>query len=108
MIPSDDSALLATTMAFMTLSMAEVFHAFNMRSLNNSIFTIKGQNKILWLAGSVSFVFSTILVAVKPVANAFSLTTLSIEQYFIAIGIAFSIIPFVEIVKLFTRLIKKK
>ena len=105
---SDHNAVLATTMAFMTLSMAEVFHAFNMRSLKNSIFTIKNQNKMLWLAGCVSFVLSTLLVTIKPIANVFSLTPLSIVEYGIAIGVAFLVIPVVELVKLITRVITKK
>ena len=104
---SSHNAVLATTMAFMTLSMAEVFHAFNMRSLNNSIFTIKNQNKMLWLAGGVSFVLSTLLVMVKPIASVFSLTPLTFAQYGIAIAIAFAVIPIVEIVKLIARTVKK-
>ena len=36
------------TMAFLTLSMCEIFHSFNMRSLHGSIFAMKGQNKWLW------------------------------------------------------------
>ena len=105
---SDKNAVLATTMAFMTLSMAEVFHAFNMRSLKTSIFTIKNQNKILWLAGALSFILSTLLVTVKPISNVFSLSPLSIENYLISIGIAFLVIPIVEVVKLVTRLMLKK
>ena len=104
---SSHNAVLATTMAFMTLSMAEVFHAFNMRSLNNSIFTIKNQNKMLWLAGGVSFVLSTLLVMVKPIASVFSLTPLTFAQYGIAIATAFAVIPIVEIVKLIARTVKK-
>ncbi len=38
------------TMAFLTLSMAEIVHSLNMRSQRNSIFTLKGQNKALNLA----------------------------------------------------------
>ena len=33
--------MLGTSMAFLTLSMCEIFHAFNMRSLRGSIFTMK-------------------------------------------------------------------
>lgn len=33
--------MLGSSMAFLTLSMAEIFHAFNMRSLHGSIFKIK-------------------------------------------------------------------
>jgi len=105
---SDHNGVLATTMAFLTLSMAEVFHAFNMRSLKNSIFTIKNQNKMLWLAGAVSFTLTTLLVTVKALANTFSLQQLTIAQYGIAIAIAFAVIPIVEIVKLITRLVKNK
>ena len=32
------------TMAFLTMSMAEIFHSFNLRSRRHSIFTIKSQN----------------------------------------------------------------
>ena len=45
------------TMAFLTLSMTEIFHSFNMRSLNQSVFTLKHHNPWLWLSqvpGSLS------------------------------------------------------
>ena len=43
------------TMAFLTLSMAELFHSFNMRSLDKSLFRTPGHNKILYatLAGAI-------------------------------------------------------
>ena len=100
--------MLATTMAFLTLSMAEVFHAFNMRSLKESIFTIKKQNMMLWLAGAVSFALSTTLVTVKQLSSVFSLKALAIYEYVIAIAIAFAIIPIVEIIKLITRMVKNR
>ncbi|MBR5488275.1 MAG: cation-translocating P-type ATPase, partial [Firmicutes bacterium] len=37
------------SMAFLTMSMAEIFHSFNMRSQRGSIFSMKNQNKALWL-----------------------------------------------------------
>ena len=39
-----------TTMAFVTMSMAEIFHSFNMRSQRGSLFSIKGLNKTLTIA----------------------------------------------------------
>ena len=36
------------SMAFLTLSMVEIFHSFNMRSRKGSIFHMKHQNKYLW------------------------------------------------------------
>ena len=45
------------TMAFLTLSMTEMFHSFNVRSIEHSVFSMKKQNKYLWGA----FVFSFLL-----------------------------------------------
>mgnify|MGYP000134524538 CR=1 FL=1 len=36
------------TMAFLTMSMAEIFHSFNMRSQRGSVFTLGSHNKVLW------------------------------------------------------------
>lgn len=106
-IGGDNAAVLATTMAFVTLSTAEVFHAFNMRSLTDSIFTMKSQNKWLWGAGAISFALTTLLVTVEPIANVFSLTKLSIANLGIAVGMAFLVIPIVEIVKLILRIVNR-
>ena len=105
---SSGDSVLATTMAFLTLLMAEVFHAFKMRSLKESVFTIKKQNMMLWLAGAVSFALSTVLVIVNQLAEVFSLKALAISEYLIAISIAFAIIPIVEIIKLITRMVKNR
>ena len=104
----DKAQALGTTMAFLTLSMAEIFHAFNMRSLNHSIFKVKKQNWWLWGASALSLILTTLVIEVPFLANAFHLVELDIKGYLIAILIAFAVIPVVEIVKLITNLIKKK
>ena len=38
------------TMAFLTMSMCEIFHSFNMRSQRRSVFSLPSHNKVLWLA----------------------------------------------------------
>ena len=50
------------TMAFLTLSMTEIFHSFNMRSLRHSIFSIKAQNLFLWGAMLLSLLCSTAVI----------------------------------------------
>ncbi len=100
--------MLGTSMAFLTLSMCEIFHSFNMRSLHGSIFTIKGQNKWLWGAGLLSLLLTTAVVEIPFLCNAFDLAHLDLMEYGIALGLAFLIIPIVEIVKLIQRLVKKK
>ncbi len=105
---ADNSAVLGTSMAFLTLSMAEVFHSFNMRSLKGSIFAIKKQNLVLWGAGIIATTATIIVLQVPFIAEkVFSLQPLNVAQFFTAIGIAFAIIPIVEIVKLIQRLIAK-
>jgi Ca2+-transporting ATPase len=95
-------------MAFLTLSMCEIFHSFNMRSLHGSIFTLKGQNKWLWGAGALSLLLTTLVVEVDFLCKAFELAHLSIMEYGIAMGLAILIIPIVEIVKIFHRMMDKK
>jgi len=96
------------SMAFLTMSMAEIFHSFNMRSQRGSIFTMKGQNKALWLAGVASFLATTLVVEVPFLANAFEFEHISLTEYGIAIALAFLVIPIVEIVKAFERKFGKK
>jgi Ca2+-transporting ATPase len=95
-------------MAFLTLSMAEIFHSFNMRSLGKSIFTMKKQNVWLWGAAAISLILTTVVIEVPFLANAFDLAQLDMTEYGIAIALAFSVIPIVEIVKLITNVIAKK
>lgn len=99
---------LGSSMAFLTLSMAEIFHAFNMRSLHGSIFKMKKQNWWLWGAGVLSLLLTTLVVEVKPLADAFELAKLDGAEYGIAIALAISIIPMVEVFKSIARLVRKK
>ncbi len=100
--------MLGSSMAFLTLSMCEIFHAFNMRSLHGSIFRMKNQNKWLWGAGILSFLLTTVVVEVPFLCNAFELAHLSLMEYGIAMGLAITIIPIVEIVKIFHRMMDRK
>lgn len=97
-----------SSMAFLTLSMAEIFHAFNMRSLHGSIFTIKKQNWWLWGAGAISLALTTLVVGVPFLANAFELAKLDATEYGIALALAVTVIPLVEIVKVIARAVRKK
>jgi Ca2+-transporting ATPase len=88
--------------------MAEVFHSLNMRSQRGSLFTLKKQNVVLWLAALGSFVATTLVCEVPFLREAFSLAEVSFTEYGIAIGIGLLVIPIVEIVKLVQRLLGKK
>ena len=97
-----------TTMAFLTMSMAEIFHSFNMRSQRQSLFTMKCQNLYLWGAAALSLVLTLVELYVPFLRNAFSFEHISFLEYGIALGLAFMIIPMVEIVKAIQRAIAKR
>ncbi len=95
------------TMAFLTLSLLEIFHSLNMRSQRHSIFTLKKQNLLLWGAMGLTFVLTTAVIYVPFLAKLFEFTHISLTEYAVSIGIAFCIIPFVELTKWLQRLRSK-
>ena len=105
LMPADSAV--GSTMAFLTLSLVEIFHAYNMRSRRASIFSIRWQNKWLWGAMAVSFVLSIAVVALPFLRPAFGFAALTFEQFIIAFVLALLIIPIVELVKLLKRRLGK-
>ena len=95
------------TMAFLTMSMAEIFHSFNMRSQRGSVlkmsFSQKSHNKALYGAMFASLLLTTAVIEIPFLANAFGFMPLSLTDYVISMGLAISIIPIVEIVKAVQR-----
>ena len=98
-----DADTLGTSMAFLSLALAEICHSFNLRSLHGSLFAMKKQNLWLWGAAAVSFVLVTVVAEVPFLANAFSLARLDHQEYGIAFLLALTIIPIEEVIKIFLR-----
>lgn len=92
-----------TTMAFLTMSMAEICHSFNMRSLRGCIFTMGTKNKALTLAAIGSIAATTLVCEVPFLANAFGFTPVSFVEYVIAMGIGMVGMVIVELVKALQR-----
>lgn len=92
-----------TTMAFLTLSMAEIFHSFNLRSREKSLFKIKGMNKMLNIAAIVSLALTTAVCEIPVLASAFDFTAVGLREYATAALLGFCVIPVVEVVKLIRR-----
>ncbi|MDR1690005.1 MAG: cation-translocating P-type ATPase [Clostridiales bacterium] len=93
----------AMTAAFLTMSMCEIFHAYNMRSQKQSIFTLKKQNMVLWGAMLLSLVLTLLVIYVPVLAGIFSLSPLTARELAVALALSVSIIPIVEVVKFFQR-----
>ena len=95
------------TMAFITLSMVEIFHSFNMRSRRASIFTMKTQNKWLWGAAALALALTVVPVEVDVLANVFGFMPLPPHALLTALGLALLIIPIMEVYKAIMRGIEK-
>ena len=95
------------TMAFLTMSMCEIFHSFNLRSQRKSIFSLNTHNKILWAAMIGSLLLTTAVLEIPFLAKAFGFTSIGLVEYAIAMVLAFVVIPVVESVKLIQRKIAK-
>ena len=96
-----------TTMAFLTLSMVEIFHSLNMRSRRGSLFTLKTHNKFLFAAMIASLILTTAVIEIPALANAFDFTPIDLDEYCIALGLAVLIIPIMEIIKFIQRKLGK-
>ena len=96
-----------TTMAFLTLSMVEIFHSLNMRSRRGSIFKLNSHNKFLYGAMVVSLILTTVVIEVPFIAKAFQFTPIDFTEYVIALGLAVLILPIMEIVKAVQRKLGK-
>lgn len=95
------------TMAFLTLSLCEIFHSFNMRSQRKSVFKMKGNNMLLFGAMALAFILTTAVIEVPFLAGIFDFTAIGITEYVISILLAVLVIPVVEIVKAIQRKLNK-
>lgn len=96
------------TMAFLTLSMVEIFHSFNMRSRRGSIFRLETQNVFLWGAMILSLFLTTVVIYLPFLANAFSFEHIDLTEYAVALGLGFVIIPVMEVTKVVQRRLERK
>lgn len=96
------------TMAFLTMSMAEIFHSFNMRSQRGSIFRLGSLNWFLIGAAVASLIATTVVCEIPALAAAFGFASVGFGEYAIAIGLGACVIPVVELVKLIQRSAARK
>ena len=88
--------------------MCEIFHSFNLRSQRKSIFSLKSHNKVLWAAMLGSLLLTTLVLEVPFIANAFGFTSIGWDEYSIALILAVLVVPIVELVKFFQRIIARR
>ena len=94
----------ALTMTFATLGLLQLFHAFNVKSIHGSIFTVGVfRNKAFNFAILMSFVLLAITIVVPGLNDLFDVAHLDWHQWLVVLLTSISIIPIVEIVKFVQR-----
>ena len=92
-----------TTSAFMTLSLVEAFHSLNMRTRRKSLLTLRHQNMWLWGAIALSLILTLGVLLIPVLRTAFGFAALTPKRFLVNLGLAVSILPIMELVKLIQR-----
>lgn len=94
----------ALTMAYATLGVIQLFHAFNSKSIHGTIFSKETfNNKYFNIAVLASAVLLAMTIFVPAFNSTFHVTTLALEQWGIVLGAGALMIIIVEVVKFFQR-----
>ena len=100
--------MIGQTMAFLTLSSTQLFHAYNVKS-NNSVFSPKSyKNKFMNFAFIVGFSLQIAVIYIPGIQDLFKFQSLDIAQFGICIGLSLVMVVIMEIVKLVNRIKSNK
>ena len=92
------------TMAFATLGLIQLFHAFNVKSVYKSLGQVGVfKNKMFNYAILLSAVMLLSVMVIPGLTTVFGVAILTAEQWLFVVGAAFSIVPIVEIAKAIMR-----
>ncbi len=102
-VPGDGSMAVARTAGFTTLVFAQLFNAFNSRSLTTSAFSGLFSNRWLWAAVVTAGLLQVAVVQVPWLQAAFSTEALAPWQWAACLGLASSVLWAEELRKLLRR-----
>ena len=94
----------ALTMAYATLGLIQLFHAFNVKSVHQSLFSIHPfANRAFNLSILGSFILLGATIAIPGFNSLFHVTTLALSQWVVVLAAGLAILVIVEIVKFVQR-----
>ncbi|QTU82902.1 cation-translocating P-type ATPase [Carnobacteriaceae bacterium zg-C25] len=107
-VDASGKSLAAETMAFATLGLIQLFHAFNVKYVSASLFTEKPfANKWFNIAVCASAAMLVGVILIPGINTFFSSALLNAEQWLVVLGFSFAIIPIVEVCKIIFRAFTK-
>ena len=95
--------LIGQTMAFATLSLSQLVHAFNMRSDGSVIKAGIFKNKYLILSLIVGIILEVSVISIPPVARIFGIVSLTSLQWLITAVLSISPLIIVECQKILRK-----
>ena len=99
--------MVGQTMAFLTLSSTQLFHAYNVKS-HHSVFSPKSyKNKFMNFAFIVGFALQVAVIYIPGIQDLFEFAPLSIAQFGICIGLSLVMVVIQEIMKLVNKIRNK-
>lgn len=96
------------TMAFLTTNLVEIFHAMSMRTQRGSLLKLNSFNWWLLGAFAVAVALNCLVIYVPFLAEIFEFTAINAQEFAISFGLAFSVIPVLEVIKFLLRTFDKK
>ena len=94
-----------TTMAFITLSTVQLFHVFNVKVGNGTVFSAAAfNNSLLIVAALIPTILVAGIVNIPFFAGVFRVVPLTLAEWALAVGLSFIVVPLDE----FVRFLKKK
>ncbi len=101
------SPVVASTMSFLCINIMQLLHAINLK-FNGSIFNKNlFKNKLFNLSFIISVLLIVMVAFIPQVSTMFGIVNLDLHQWLIVLCSSFSIIPFVEFTKYFSKKIKR-
>lgn len=94
----------ALTMAYATLALIQLFHAFNVKSIHQSIFSVHPfANRMFNIGVGTSFIMVALTIVVPGFNSLFHVTELNLLQWSMVLGAGVLMVLIVELVKFFQR-----
>jgi magnesium-transporting ATPase (P-type) len=103
LMEGNESITVARTVGFTTLVLAQLFNAFNSRSMTTSIFRGLFANRWLWAAAGVAVVLQILITQVGWLQLAFSTAAMSPLQWLVSVAAASMVLWAEELRKLVVR-----
>lgn len=107
LLPGGDSLMVARTAGFTTLVLAQLFNAFNSRSLTASAFTGLFANRWLWGASLLAVGLQVAITSVPWLQVAFGTAPLDAVHWSVCVGVASVVLWAEEARKLAARLLRR-